>query len=309
MWRYRILPVVFGLLFFLAFSALGLEVVDDAGRVVRLPAPAHRVVSLTPANTEIVFALGAGEKLVGVTTYCDYPEEAKDKEKVGSVTEVDLEALVRLAPDLVLAGSLTPRETVDRIAALGYPVLVLDAKSLSQVLEGIRKVALLLGKEQEGEALVTSMERAIRDITEKAASIPGESRPWVFHVIWHDPLWTAGRNTFIHEFITLAGGRNVAGNLEGYVTFDLEELIRRDPDIITVVSAHGGENFPYQFITSDARLQTLKAVRNGKVFVVDSDIVSRPGPRVVEALRVFASIMHPELFPQEAATERTPPSE
>lgn len=309
MWRYRVLPVVFGLLFFLAFSALGLEVVDDAGRVVHLPAPAHRVVSLTPANTEIVFALGAGEKLVGVTTYCDYPEEAKDKEKVGSVTEVDLEALVRLAPDLVLAGSLTPRETVDRIAALGYPVLVLDAKSLSQVLEGIRKVALLLGKEQEGEALVTSMERAIRDITEKAASIPEESRPWVFHVIWHDPLWTAGRNTFIHEFITLAGGRNVAGNLEGYVTFDLEELIRRDPDIITVVSAHGGENFPYQFITSDARLQTLKAVRNGKVFVVDSDIVSRPGPRVVEALRVFASIMHPELFPQEAATERTPPSE
>lgn len=307
--KYRVLPAVFGLLLLFVFPVSGLEVVDDAGRVVHLSAPAHRVVSLTPANTEIVFALGAGEKLVGVTTYCDYPEEAKSKEKVGSVTEIDLEALVRLAPDLVLAGSLTPRETVDRIAALGYPVLVLDAKSLSQVLEGIKKVALLLGKEEEGEALVASMEEVIRDVTAKVAGIPEESRPWVFHVIWHDPLWTAGRNTFIHEFITLAGGRNVAGDLEGYVTFDLEELIRRDPDIITVVSTHGGENFPYQFITSDARLQALKAVRSGKVFVVDSNIVSRPGPRVVEALQVFASITHPELFPQEAATAHTPPSE
>lgn len=308
MQKHRVLPVVFSLLFLLASSVFGLEVVDDAGRFVHLPAPANRVVSLTPANTEIVFALGAGEKLVGVTTYCDYPEEAKHKEKVGSVTEVDLEALVRLAPDLVLAGSLTPRETVDRITSLGYPVLVLDAKSLSQVLEDIQKVALLLGKEEEGKALVASMERAIQDITAKVAGIPEESRPRVFHVIWHDPLWTAGKNTFIHEFIALAGGRNVAGDLEGYVTFDLEELIRRDPDIITVVSTHDGENFPYQFIISDARLKTLKAVRNGKVFVVDSNIVSRPGPRVVEALRIFASIMHPELFPQGAATAHTPPS-
>ncbi|MEN3203553.1 MAG: cobalamin-binding protein [Atribacterota bacterium] len=300
----------FCILLFLGSLAFGLQVVDSVGRTVSLPAPAHRVVSLTPANTEIVFALGAGEELVGVTTYCDYPEEAKTKEKVGSITEVDLEAVVRLSPDLVLAGSLTPRETVDRIAELGYPVVVLDARSIAEVLENVRKVALLLGREKEGGELVASLEKAITDITTKVAGIPEASRPRVFHVIWHDPLWTAGKNTFIHEFITLAGGQNVAGDLEGYVTLDLEELIRRNPDILTVVSTHGGENFPYQFITSDSRLQTLGAVRNKKVFVVDSDIVSRPGPRVVEALRIFASIMHPELFPpQEAATERSSPSE
>lgn len=279
--------------------AFGLDVVDDAGRTVHLPSPAQRVVSLTPANTEIVFALGAGEKLVGVTTYCDYPEEAKAKDKVGSITEVDLEAVVRLAPDLVLAGSLTPRDVVERIASLGYPVVVLDAKSIAGVLENIRKVALLLGKEEEGNTLVASMEKVIAAISEKVSGIPENSRPRVFHVIWHDPLWTAGKNTFIHEFITLAGGRNVAEDLEGYVTLDLEELIRRNPDIITVVSTHGGENFPYEFITSDPRLKSLKAVREGKVFVVDSDIVSRPGPRVVEALRIFATLLHPELFPLE----------
>lgn len=279
--------------------AFGLDVVDDAGRTVHLPSPAQRVVSLTPANTEIVFALGAGEKLVGVTTYCDYPEEAKAKDKVGSITEVDLEAVVRLAPDLVLAGSLTPRDVVERIASLGYPVVVLDAKSIAGVLENIRKVALLLGKEEEGNTLVASMEKVIAAISEKVSGIPENSRPRVFHVIWHDPLWTAGKNTFVHEFITLAGGRNVAEDLEGYVTLDLEELIRRDPDIITVVSTHGGENFPYEFITSDPRLKSLKAVREGKVFVVDSDIVSRPGPRVVEALRIFATLLHPELFSLE----------
>lgn len=302
--------VLFAIFLSFGFSAFGLEVVDDAGRTVRLSAPANRVVSLTPANTEIVFALGAGEKLVGVTTYCDYPEEAKTKEKVGSVTEVDLESVVRLFPDLVLAGSLTPKETIDRIAELGYPVMVLDAKSIAQVLEDIKKVAVLLGKEKEGESLVASIEETIRSISEKVANLPDDSRPRVFHVIWHDPLWTAGKNTFIHEFITLAGGRNVAEDLEGYVTLDLEELIRRNPDIITVVSTHGSENFPYQFLTSDPRLQVLQAVQNKKVFIVDSDIVSRPGPRVVEALRIFASIMHPEIFPpQGAATGQNPPSE
>lgn len=281
--------------FLLLSSASGLEVTDDTGRTVTLSSPAARVISLTPANTEIVFALGAGESLVGVTTYCDYPEEAKKKEKIGSITEVDLEAIVRLEPDLVLAGSLTPPEVVERLTQLGYPVFVLDAKSIAQVIEDIRKVALLLGKEKEGEALVKAMERNVREIQARVSGLSEEAKPRVFHVIWHDPLWTAGKDTFIHEFITLAGGKNVAEDLSGYVTLDLEELLRRNPDIITVVSAHG-ENLPYNFIVSDTRLRVLQAVQQGRVFVVDSDIVSRPGPRVTQALRIFASIIHPEIF-------------
>lgn len=283
-------------LLLLSSFASGLEVVDDAGKMISLSRPASRVVSLAPSNTEIVFALGAGEKLVGVTTYCNYPKEAQGKEKVGNLIEIDLEAIVRLEPDLVLADSLTPPEVVERIEKLGYPVFVLNAGSIAQVIEDIRKVALLLGEEGRGEALAQSMEETVQDIAEKVSSLSEEAKPRVFHVIWHDPLWTAGKGTFIHEFITLAGGRNVACDLSGYVTLDLEELIRRDPDIITVVSSHGGENFPYRFITSDERLQVLRAVQSGKVFVVDSDIVSRPGPRVVKALQDFASIMHPEIF-------------
>uniref|UniRef100_A0A7V4DH67 Cobalamin-binding protein n=1 Tax=Candidatus Caldatribacterium californiense TaxID=1454726 RepID=A0A7V4DH67_9BACT len=292
------------LCFFLLLSRPSRRVAaNDTWRSVSLSCPASRVVSLTPANTEIVFALGAEGSLVGVTTYCDYPEEAKKKEKVGSITEVDLEAIVRLEPDLVLAGSLTPPEVIERLTKLGYPVFVLDPKSIPQVIEGIRKVALLLGKEKEGEALAQAMERNVQEIQARVSGLPEEEKPRVFHVIWHDPLWTAGKDTFIHEFITLAGGKNVAEDLSGYVTLDLEELLRRNPDIITVVSAHG-ENLPYNFIVSDTRLRALQAVQQGQVFVVDSDIVSRPGPRVTEALRIFASIIHPEIFgPYQSSKE------
>lgn len=283
-------------LFGFALSALGLEVTDDVGRTVILPRPAERVVSLTPANTEIVFALGAGEKLVGVTTYCNYPEEAQEKEKIGNIIEVDLEAVVRLQPDLVLAGSLTPPEVVEKIEKLGYPVFVCDAKTIAQVIEDVKKVALLLGMDREGKALSETMERGVEDIVNAISALSQKERPKVFHLIWHDPLWTAGKDTFIHEFIALAGGENVVSDLTGYVTLDLEELLRRDPDIITVVSTHGGENLPYNFVLSDERLKSLKALQHGRVFAVDGDMVSRPGPRVVDALKTFAQIIHPEVF-------------
>ncbi len=283
-------------LFGFALSASGLEVTDDVGRTVILPRPAERVVSLTPANTEIVFALGAEEKLVGVTTYCNYPEEAQEKEKIGNIIEVDLEAVVRLQPDLVLAGSLTPPEVVEKIEKLGYPVFVCDAKTIAQVIEDVKKVALLLGMDREGKALSKTMERGVEDIVNAISALSQKERPKVFHLIWHDPLWTAGKDTFIHEFIALAGGENVVSDLTGYVTLDLEELLRRDPDIITVVSTHGGENLPYNFVLSDERLKSLKALQHGRVFAVDGDMVSRPGPRVVDALKIFAQIIHPEVF-------------
>ncbi|MGC8777978.1 MAG: ABC transporter substrate-binding protein, partial [Candidatus Caldatribacteriaceae bacterium] len=212
---------------------------DDWGRAVRVEGPAERIVSLSPANTEIAFALGLGEKVIGVTSYCNYPPEAQEKEKVGNVTEVNLERVVRLRPDLVLAGSLTPREVVEKLEELGLKVFVLDAHNIPGVFEDLRKVSRLAGVEDRGEELVRKLEGELHAIQEKVATLPEEERPRLFHVIWHDPLWTAGRNTFIDEFITLGGGINVASDLEGYVTLDLEEVLRRNPDVITVVSTHG----------------------------------------------------------------------
>lgn len=269
---------------------------DDWGRECRVLGAAQRIISLSPANTEIVFTLGLGDRLIGVTSYCNYPEEAQTKEKVGNVTEIDLERVVRLEPDLVLAGSLTPRELVDKLEELGIRVFVLDAHTIEEVFEDIRKVAILAGIEDEGEEFVKILKDELTQITQKVIMLPAEQKPRLLHVIWHDPIWTAGRNTFIDEFIRLGGGVNVVSDLEGYITLSLEELLRRNPDIITVVSTHGSEAISYNFFLSDERLQAVRAIRERKVFLVDSDLVSRPGPRVIEALAVFARILHPEIF-------------
>jgi iron complex transport system substrate-binding protein len=295
--RYGVLLVAL-FLFLLIFSAGAQEVVlqDDWGRTVQVTSPTWRIISLSPANTEIVFALGLDERLIGVTSYCNYPPEAQEKEKIGSVTEINLESVIRLEPDVVLAGSLTPREVVGKLEELGLKVFVLDAHTIEGVLEDLRKVAVLAGVEDRGEALVETLQEKLRQVKEKVAKLSEEEKPNLLHVIWHDPIWTAGKNTFIDEFITLAGGKNVVADLEGYVTLDLEEVLRRNPDIITVLGTHGGEKISYEFLLADERLQSVRAIQEKKVFLVDSDIVTRPGPRVIEALSLFAQILHPELF-------------
>ena len=293
-----ILLIGLGLLFFsLTLEAQAEILFDDLGREVEIPFSCERIISLSPSNTEIVFALSLGEKLVGVTTYCNYPEEAKEKEKIGTITEVSLEKIVELEPDIVLASSLTPREVVGRLESLGIKVFVLDPKSISEVMEDIEKTGILLGVETRGKELKRELEQKIKEVEDRVSHLSPEERPTVFHLLWHEPLWTAGKDTFINEFITLAGGKNVVEDLSGYVTVDLEEFIRRNPDIITVVENHGeGGNLPYQFLLSDSRLQVIKAIQNHKVFPVDADIVSRSSPRVVDALYTFAHIIHPEIF-------------
>lgn len=286
---------------FLFAQEMGIQ--DDWGRIIKLSSPAERIVSLVPPNTEILFTLGLGEKVVGVTSYCNYPPEAQRKEKVGTVTEINLEKIVRLEPDLVLAGSLTPREVVEKLEGLGMQVFVLDAHTIEEVLEDLRKVATLAGVPEQGEILVQQLGEKLLEIRAKTTILSEEKRPLLLHVIWHDPIWTAGNGTFIDELITTAGGRNATADCTGYVTLDLEEVIRRNPDIITVVSTHGNETVSYEFLLSDPRLRVIRAIQEKKIFLIDGDVVSRPGPRIIEALSLFAQILHPEIFgpyePQE----------
>lgn len=285
------------LVFSLSFGVGAKSLSDDSGREVEVPSSCERIISLSPSNTEIIFALSLAEKLVGVTTYCNYPEEAKEKEKVGTLNEINLEKVVELEPDLVLASSLTPPDVVERLGSLGITVFVLDPHNINEVMEDIEKVGIIAGVEARGKELRKAMEEDIREVREKVSNLSSDERPTVFHLIWHEPLWTAGEDTFINEFITIAGGQNVVADLPGYVTLNLEEFIRRNPDIITVVENHGSaENLPYQFLLSDSRLQVVKAIQDHKVFPVDADIVSRSGPRVVDAIYIFARIIHPEIF-------------
>lgn len=278
-------------------AALGLSVTDDRGKVIELTQPPERIVSLAPSCTEILFALSLSQKIVGVTAYCNFPEEALYKEKIGTITEVDLERLLSLQPNLVVASSLNSQELLGRLEELGIPVFLLDPKNIEETLLDIEKLAKICGVAQKGELLVNNLREQIKKVEEKTNNLKEEQKPLVFHMIWHQPIWTAGKGTFVNELIEKAGGKNVASDLEGYSSIELEELLRRNPDIITVVENHGdAQNLPYQFLLQDERLQSLKAVREGKIFRVDSDIVSRTGPRIVQALEIFAKIIHPEIF-------------
>jgi iron complex transport system substrate-binding protein len=275
-----------------------LSATDATGFTLSLSQPPNRIISLAPGNTEILFALGLNDKIVGVTTYCDEPIEALKKEKIGNVTEIDLEKILTLQPDLILASSLTPEETVARLHELSLPVFTLKSDTIEEVIEDITKVAVLSGVEIPGSNLIKTMKDQLKKINDLSQSIPDYQKPLVFHIIWHDPIWTAGNSTFINEFITLAGGKNLAEDIQGYSTIDFEEILKRNPSIITVIENHGKneENQLYQFVTTDNRLQTVAAIKNNQVYLIDSNLVSRPGPRVVSALQYFAQIIHPEIF-------------
>ncbi len=285
------------LLLLLPNTAFGFSVIDDRGRQVELTQLPKRIVSLAPSCTEILFALSLSQKIVGVTTYCNFPEEALSKEKVGTITEVELEKLLSLQPDLIVASSLNPPDFLKRLEELGIPVYVADPKNIEGVLSSIDRIARICGVEEKGGMLVNNLQKRLKKIEEVTAKIPEDQKPLIFHMLWHQPIWTAGKGTFVDELIKKAGGKNVVSDLEGYSSIELEELLRRNPDIITVVENHGGaQNLPYQFLLQDERLKSIKAIKEGRIFRVDSDIVSRPGPRIVQALEIFAKIIHPEIF-------------
>jgi iron complex transport system substrate-binding protein len=205
-------------------------VVDDLGRLVAINGTPQRIVSLAPSNTEILFALGLGDKVVGVTDWCDYPSEALDKEKVGSYDTPDIEKIVALNPDLVLVAYGTTMDVINNLVGLGLTVFGIKTTDLDDLLDDIRTVGNITGKKVEAQALTSEMASKIEAITVATSELEG--RPRVFYIVWHDPLWTAGSETFIHELIEKGGGVNICQNITGYATITLEEIIARDPEII-----------------------------------------------------------------------------
>ena len=169
-----------------------MEITDYAGRLVRIEAEPQKIVSLAPSNTEIVYALGLEDRLVGVTTYCDYPEAAKDKPKIGGFTTVDIEKVLEIQPDLILAANIHISEIVPVLEGFDLTVLVLDAKTLDEVLLSITLAGKCTGREDKASQLVGEMEKRISAITDKTANLTEAQIPCVFYITWHDPLMTVG---------------------------------------------------------------------------------------------------------------------
>jgi iron complex transport system substrate-binding protein len=273
------------------------NIVDGLGRQVTINAVPQRIVSLAPSNTEILFALGLGDKVVGDTEYCNYPEAAKTKPKVGGFSTVDIEKVVSLKPDLVLATRIHDKTTIPALENLGITVVALAPGSLNEVLDSIKLVGKITGQDKEAAELIKDLGARIEEITDKTQNLSPEQRPRVFYVTWHDPLWTAGTGTLSNDVISHAGGQNIASDISGDKTIDLETVISRDPEVIIVSVGMGtGEDLPWQYIKSESRLKNTQALMNDRVYKIDGDLIHRPGPRVVEALEEMAQFIHPELF-------------
>jgi iron complex transport system substrate-binding protein len=269
------------------------SVTDQIGRTLVVPENPTRVIALAPSITEIIYDLGQEKRLVGVTQYSTYPSEAELLPRVGSYVRLDIE-IVALKPDLCLATKDgNPKHIVDKIVSLGIPVYVINPQNIQQIMDTITRLGSLLHAEQTAAALVSDMEKRIRQVQARVKNRP--DRPRVFFQIDAEPLFSAGTNTFIHELIELAGGINTTAGEVSYPRYSWEDIIVLQPEIVLISSMAGGLA-PEYLLNSWKKWELLSAVKNDQIFVVDAELFDRPTPRLINGLEVIAAIIHPGLF-------------
>ncbi len=267
---------------------------DALDRVVRLDGPPSRIVSLAPNLTEILFAVGLGDRVVGVTRFSTYPPEAAQKPNVGSYVHLNAEKIVSLNPDLAL-GTVdgNERAVVRLLEKAGIPVYVVNPRKVRDVISVIREVGNVCGVPGRAEELAGMLDARMERVAREAASLP---KPLVFIQINVRPIVTVNRNTFHHDVIRLAGGRNMTGQeLATYPRISVEEVIRRGPDVILISSMSRSGEYE-QARKNWLRWDSIPAVKAGRVHLVDSDLLDRPSPRIVEGLERVAGLLHPDKF-------------
>ncbi len=268
---------------------------DDAGRGVTINEIPQRIVSHVPSITEMLFALGLGEKVVGVSDYCDYPEEAKSKTSVGNYFNPSIENIVALEPDLVLTDGHS--EGIIQLESLGIPYMVIDPKDIDGIYKDLELIGKVTGTEGEAEELIEDMQDSIAQVL---ALVEGAPRVKVFYIIDATDLtlpWTAGPGSFVDALITMAGGENIAAQAEGaWIQFSIEQIVNADPEIIILPAKHGTAFTSPETLIENPAWQGITAVKEGGIFIIDDDLVSRSGPRIVQGLEALARIIHPEVF-------------
>jgi len=273
-----------------AASAAGpITVTDDSGAQVTLDQPATKIVSLAPANTEIAYAIGAGDKMVAGTSYDDYPEAAKALPKIGDFANPNIEKIASYSPDLVLAAGGIQDKLRSKLEALGMKVYVVDPKTYDGTIATIENVGKLAGTEAAATAVADTMTAAE---TEVQAKVSGLTPASTFLEIYSKPLMTAGSGTFIDDMIAIAGGENIGAQAgAGFPNFSTEVLVKDDPQVY--IADSGSMSAPGE-INKRPGFGELTAVKDGKVYVIEDSIIARPGPRLAEGLQKLAEMIHPE---------------
>lgn len=284
-------------------------ITDDFGHVSVISSEPQRIISLAPSNTEILFALGLGDKVVGVIEYCNYPAEARTKSLVGGISTVHVEKVVALDPDIIFGNTMNGEENIVHLRKLGYAVICLNPDSVEGTFSAVHRIGIATGTSAAADALTDSMQKRIDNITEKIKGVDTPA-PTVAHLLSTDPYWVSGGSTFQDTLTTLAGGTNAFSDVEGWGIVTLERMITTDPDIILVSSGSGmgedGEDLLKRTLMTDPRLSKLSAVQNNSVYVLNGDTFNRDGPRIVDALEDLAAALHPNLFGTSPVATATP---
>jgi iron complex transport system substrate-binding protein len=272
-------------------------ITDQLGREVKLDNIPQRIISLAPNNTEILYALGLANRVIAVTDYDDYPPEVKQKSSIGGFSTPNIEKIISLSPDLVLATNIHKQEIIPNLEQRGIKVVALAPSTIEDVLEAIRLVGKITDKESEASNLIMSMQNRIEKVTNSTRNLTQLQKKRVLYLIWNDPLITVGANSLEDDIIIQAGGTNIVQNLNGYPTITLESVLQADPEVIIAgVSMGNGNDKPYQFVMNESRLRNAAARQNNRIYSIDLDLAGRAGPRIVDTLEQFAVFIHPELF-------------
>jgi iron complex transport system substrate-binding protein len=285
-----------------AVTATGypLTVTDASGRTVTLKAAPSRIVSLSPSLTEMLFAIGAGDQIVGVTTYCNYPPEALAKEKIGgySAKTVNMEKILALQPDLVVAESSMHKDIISSLEQLGITAYAVKPNNFDDIYTSLGQLGRIAGHPDQAAAAVAAMKSRIKAVTDKVAAIPQDKRVSVFWEVWDQPLMTAGPATFTGQIIEMAGGKNVFADVtKDYPEISAEEIIKRNPAVIMGPDTHG-DKLTTEQIGKRPGWESLAAVKSGRIYLINGDTSSRPGPRLALALEDIARQLYPDTFKQ-----------
>ncbi|MGH9736823.1 MAG: ABC transporter substrate-binding protein [Candidatus Acidiferrales bacterium] len=269
-------------------------VVDGAGRHVKVPARVNRIVSLAPNLTETLYALGLEDRVVGDTTYCDVPEQAKTKPHVGAPVNPSVEAIVALQPDLVFATTTINRpDTVDALDHLGIPVYTTNSQTVRGMIDSVGQIADLAGAAKHGGALTASLNARLEALRNRLSSEPPVR---VLFVVWLDPLQSVGQNTFIADALRWAGAESVVASNQNWPQLSLEEVVRLQPDYFVFAASHSGEGaVTLGDLQKRPLWKDLRAIRAGRVAIV-SDEIDRPDPGLIDAIEQLARDLHTKAF-------------
>lgn len=268
-----------------------IEITDTLGRTVTIDQMPEKVISIAPNITEALFALGLGDKVIGVSQQCDYPEEATSKDKMGDFWQPNIELIVAANPDILFVGNAAPQDFFEKMEESDITVVALEGFNLEGTYQSILDTGKVMGAQDSANQLVESMKQKVADIQKK---LEGVDKLSSYFVISYGDMgdYTAGAGSFIDEMITLAGGENVAGDMnEPWAEYSVEKLIEKDPEVIFVPIQSGAEG-----IAEAPGYKELTAIKEGRVVTLDDNLVMRAGPRIVEGLEEMAKGMHPDLF-------------